>query len=104
GGAMQSGSVSDEARREARTHRVLVLLAVQVALLLAAVLLPIGFDRSSRLGLDFGHLLLLLALYALVWVRGLWLAFGLRRFGLAFVQLALPASFVVLALPAVLGS
>jgi hypothetical protein len=101
---MQSGSASGETRREARAHRVLLLLAAQVALLLAAVLLPFGFDRPSGLGLDFGHLLVLLALYTLVWVRGLWLALALRRFVLAFVQIALPASFVVLALPAGLGS
>lgn len=101
---MQSGAASGEARREARARRLLVLLGVQVALLLAAVLLPFGFDRPSRLGLDFGHLLVLLGVYALVWVSGLVLAIGLRRIGLALVQVALPASFVVLALPAGLGS
>jgi hypothetical protein len=67
------------------------LLAVQVVCGLVGVLVPFGFDHPSSWGLDFGHLLLLGALYLVALLAGLALAVKLRRFGMAAVQLALLA-------------
>ena len=72
------------------------LVCVQVAVFLAVLFLPIGFDHPSKLGLDFGHLLLFGALHASALFLGLTLAFATRRWLTCAFQLGLPALFFLL--------
>jgi hypothetical protein len=67
-----------------------VLFALQVLCALVAALVPFGFDHPSSWGLDFGHLLLLAALYAVALLSGLMLAAKLRRWRVLAGELALP--------------
>jgi len=80
-----------------------LLFAVQVLCVLAATLLPFGFDHPSRLGLDFGHLLALAALYVAVLLAGLVLAARARRWKLLLGELALPGLLAGLVLSGALG-
>ena len=73
-----------------------LLVGVQAAVFLAVVFLPFGFDHPSKLGLDFGHLLLLGALDASALFLGLTLAFATRRWMTCAFQLGLPALFFLL--------
>jgi hypothetical protein len=87
-----------------RTERRLALLiALQVAALLAPVVLPFGFDHPSSLGLDSDDALLVAAFYVVVLVLGLMLAIRLRRWWLVSLELALPAALVALALTGTVG-
>jgi hypothetical protein len=79
------------------------LLALQVTCALVAVLVPFGFDKPSTLGLDFGHLLALAALYLVAFLSGLVLAARLRRWKVLVGELALPAALIGLVLTGVLG-
>jgi hypothetical protein len=56
-----------------------------------ALFLPFGFDHPSSLGLDFGHFLLVLSLYAVALIVGVVIAFATHRYLLAVIQLAVPA-------------
>jgi hypothetical protein len=67
-----------------------------------ALSLPFGFDHPSSLGLDFGHFLLILSLYAIALAVGVVIAFATRRFLLAFVQLAVPVVIVFLGFAGIL--
>lgn len=51
----------------------------------------IGFDRAGSYGLDFGHLLLLAAVYALLFVAGLIVFIRKRRWMLLGFQFVLAA-------------
>ena len=82
-----------------RTERRLAfLIALQVAALLAPVVLPFGFDHPSSLGLDIDDALLVAAFYVVVLVLGLIFAIRLRRWWLVGLELALPATLVALEL------
>ena len=80
------------------------LFALQVICGLVGVLVPFGFDHPSSWGLDFGHLLLLGALYLVALLAGLALAVHLRRWGLLLGQLALLAALTWLVTSGALDS
>ena len=72
------------------------LMIVQGLLIAAVCLLPVGFDKPSTWGLDFGHLLIGLSVYGAVLVAGLvlaalkrrWLGFWLQLGGAGFLAAA----------------
>ncbi|NOT31627.1 MAG: hypothetical protein HOP15_14365 [Planctomycetes bacterium] len=78
-------------------RRLLGLLLFQLAALAVALFVPFGFDRPSALGLDFGHLLVLAALYGVAAILGVLAAVGQRRWLALVFQLALPVLFILLA-------
>ena len=97
------GHAEGAVRQGSREPRLLALVGLQMAVVLAAVLVPVGFDKPSSLGLDFGHLLLLGVLYVGAWLYGLGLSIVLRRWILLVGQLMLPAALAVLAFGGALG-
>ncbi len=72
-----------------------IALAVQLLALLVLVFGDIGFDKPGRFGLDFGHLLLLAALWVAALGVGLFLACRRRRFGIVALQLIAGVSTAV---------
>lgn len=68
---------------------LLVALICQAAAIAVAFFVPFGFDKPSSLGLDFGHLLLLLGFYALSLLFGVVIACCDRKFAWAGAQVAL---------------
>jgi hypothetical protein len=80
------------------------LFGLQVIAGLVGVLVPFGFDHPSSWGLDFGHLLLLAALYLVALLAGMALAVKLRRYGILVGQLALLAALTWLVMSGALGS
>ena len=65
-----------------------ILTAVQLLICLVLETGDIGFDHPGKFGLDFGHLLLLLYLQAVLWLAGLVIALWRKRWGLLLVALA----------------
>lgn len=75
------------------------ILAAEVVLALVVLFGDIGFDHPGRFGLDFGHALLILALFLILWSLGLWKAARARSWALLGAQLVLPiAAALALAL------
>lgn len=66
------------------------ILWAEVVLVLVFLLGDIGFDRPGRFGLDFGHALLILGLFLLLWLVGAWMAVRCRSWTMLGAQLALP--------------
>lgn len=81
-----------------------ILFSLQVICGLVGVLVPFGFDKPSSWGLDFGHLLLLGALYLVALLAGLGLAARRRRWGILAGELALTAGLTWLVFSGALGS
>lgn len=71
---------------------VLALLSFQLFLVLTLIVLQPGFDHPNSLGLDFGFVLILLALAGICWLVGLILSCTLseRRGMYVFSYLASP--------------
>jgi hypothetical protein len=69
-------------------------MGVQVCLLAILVLVPFGFDRRSAWGLDFGHLLIVLAIYAVAFLCGSVLAATQRRWTMLILQIAAPLAIL----------
>jgi hypothetical protein len=67
-------------------------VGAQVALIVAFLVLPTGFDHPSSLGLDFGHLLIGAVLYVAMLIAGLIAAGARRRWPIFGLQIAAPAA------------
>lgn len=80
-----------------------LLMCLQVACVLIACFVPFGFDHPSSWGLDFGHLLLLAALYMALLLTGLSLAVRRRRWLFVVAELALPGVYAWLGLTGALA-
>ena len=75
-----------------------------MAVFLAVLFVPIGFDHPSKLGLDFDHFLLFGALDAAALFLGLTIAFATRRWTTCALQLGLPALLFLLVATGTLSS
>ena len=65
-------------------------LVVQAVALLVAWLVPFGFDKPSSWGLDFGHFLLVAALYGTALIAGI-VAVAIRKsWKILLLQIAIP--------------
>ncbi|HEX5052042.1 MAG TPA: hypothetical protein VFZ65_09740 [Planctomycetota bacterium] len=85
--------------QQAATPRLLTgLVAMQVLAAAIGAFVPFGFDRPSELGLDFGHLLVLMVVYGTALLLGLLVAAVQRRWAVALLQLALAAATCWLAM------
>jgi hypothetical protein len=84
-------------------HALEWLLAGQGLFVLVALFVPFGFDHPSSLGLDFGHFLLVLALYLILLVGGLIAAVKRRNWLLLGLQIATPCVIFGLAVAGVLS-
>ena len=80
-----------------------ILFALQVICGLVGVLVPFGFDKPSRYGLDYGHLLLLAGLYLVALLAGLSLAVKRRRWKVLTGELALTAGLAWFVFSGALG-
>jgi hypothetical protein len=81
----------DEARSvSARLKPVAPFLVSEIALVLVLLLGDIGFDRPGRFGLDFGHLLLIAAAFAVLWSIGTWRAVRLELWPVLCLQILIP--------------
>jgi hypothetical protein len=85
-----------------RRRRLGFALALEVGALLVALFVPFGFDHPSSWGLDFGHFLMLGAVFAAAWLYGLYLSIRLRLWLVLAGQVMVPVAFVVLAINGVL--
>ena len=65
-------------------------LVVQAVAILVAWLVPFGFDKPSSWGLDFGHLLLVVALYGTAFIAGIVAAVMRNRLRIVLLQVAIP--------------
>lgn len=64
-----------------------VLVFVQLGCILFLVIAPFGFDKPSSWGLDFGHLLLVGALYGITFLWGVVLSAIKRHWSLLGAQI-----------------
>jgi hypothetical protein len=90
--------------RSSRAPRWLeAFLAAQALLIVVVLCVPFGFDHPSALGLDFGHLLLVAALYALLLIAGLAAAIQRREWRLLWTQVLAPCVVLGLGAAGLLG-
>lgn len=76
-----------------------IAAAAQYAIGLAGFLLPFGFDKASRMGLDFSHFLVLAGLFSVVTLLGLIATVTQRvKGGFLVVLIGFPIFFVLVAL------
>ena len=78
------------------------MLGGQTLLALIALFVPFGFDHPSAWGLDFGHLLGVLALYVLLLVGGLVAAVKRRNWPVLGLQILTPTVIFTLGVLGVL--
>jgi hypothetical protein len=86
----------------ARSLALRALIAAQALVLGALVFLPVGFDKPTSLGLDFGHALAGIALYYVLLLAGVAVAVRRAKWGHLALQLAAPCALIGLVAAGVL--
>ncbi len=79
-------------------RRHVILAVLQLLLVLGFAFGDIGFDRPGRYGLDFGHGLLILGLFVVLWIWGTVAAMRRKTRPWVAVQTLLPVFAVSLCL------